>query len=696
VAGSCDTTTGFCSDPAKPDDTACDDANACTQADSCELGVCSGASPVVCVAKDQCHTAGVCDTTTGFCSDPAKPDDTPCDDGNACTQADSCQSGVCTGANPVVCVAKDQCHVAGSCDTAAGLCSDPAKPDDTACDDASACTRTDSCQSGVCAGADPVECVAKDQCHEAGICDTATGLCSEPARQDESVCDDADACTTADLCRAGVCVGESPRTCTPPDDCHEAGVCHSDTGECSFAAKGDGSPCETGTCLAGVCQAPDAGPPDAGTTDAGSPDASEPDAGSTDAGPPDASEPDAGIADAGSPDAGAQEIAADSGPNEPAQLVSPFGCECGAASAPSLLWCALLLLCVRRRRILAATLAAAVSLAPAAQAQDRAPAPLKVAVLGLRAAMGADPKLADVLTETLGTCIQTRIRAQVISTREVEGMLGFEKQKQLVGRSDNAACLAEIGGSLGVDRLVIGSLARVGATVLLSFQLVDPAKATVVQRYQTRMKGAADEDLFDAVEPAVIALFASASSSPAVSPPTPSPAALPAGPAAPSAPARSSDTPAALAPATPAPAPESRPSGDRWTLTLRGSSQLNAPRGVAQGGAAALLAGYRPIPVLPLALGAAWTPAGWFGATARAGWIPFNSEGMIRPVLAAEASYLFGEKGVLTVGPSAGVEIAPLRGVLVGAEAQLAYAPGAPSEYQTTFVFASVSAAWRR
>ena len=49
-------------------------------------------------------------------SNPKEEDGTSCNDANACTQTDTCQAGVCTGANPVVCSALDQCHAVGACD----------------------------------------------------------------------------------------------------------------------------------------------------------------------------------------------------------------------------------------------------------------------------------------------------------------------------------------------------------------------------------------------------------------------------------------------------------------------------------------------------------------------------------------------------------------------------------------------------
>src|SRR5207247_2038195 len=134
--------TGACTDPAKPDGEPCNDSDACTRTDTCQSGACVGGTPVVCTPQDQCHLAGTCDTETGACSNPSKPDGAACSDGSSCTQADACQAGSCVGANPVVCTASDQCHFAGTCSPATGLCSNPPKPNGAACNDANACTGT--------------------------------------------------------------------------------------------------------------------------------------------------------------------------------------------------------------------------------------------------------------------------------------------------------------------------------------------------------------------------------------------------------------------------------------------------------------------------------------------------------------------------------------------------------------------------
>src|SRR5439155_824856 len=161
----------------------------------CEAGLCAGTNPVVCTAADQCHTAGACNPATGVCTNPAKLDGAPCDDGNACTRTDTCQAGACVGTNPVVCTAADQCHTAGACNPATGVCTNPAKLDGAPCDDGTASTRSGSCAAGACVGANPVVCTAADQCHTAGACNPATGVCTNPAKLDGAPCDDGNACT---------------------------------------------------------------------------------------------------------------------------------------------------------------------------------------------------------------------------------------------------------------------------------------------------------------------------------------------------------------------------------------------------------------------------------------------------------------------------------------------------------------------
>jgi cysteine-rich repeat protein len=260
AAGVCDPATGLCTNPPLPDGSPCDDGNACTQEDGCQAGVCVGAAPRTCPPPLDCHAPGGCDPATGACASAPLPDGSPCDDGDACTRSDACREGRCVGAEPVTCGPPGDCQAGVACDPATGACVVAGERDGTACDDGDACTIADECQGGVCRPGTPLVCQPLDDCHAAGVCDPATGVCSDPPLADGGPCDDRDACTTDDACRDGVCTPAGSVACPAPDDCHEEGACDPQTGGCTWPAKPDGAPCENGdacttgdACLAGAC-----------------------------------------------------------------------------------------------------------------------------------------------------------------------------------------------------------------------------------------------------------------------------------------------------------------------------------------------------------------------------------------------------------------------------------------------------------
>lgn len=204
-----------------------DDDNPCTT-DVCSAGVPKHTPKL---AGSPCGDALICDGS-GACIGCIDASDCPGDD-TACHER-TCQSGTCGVQNyaagtlvsdvPGDC-ALTQCDGAGAEETVAanmdvpaddgnpcteevcvaGAPAHPEKANGTTCDDDDACTLTDTCQSGTCTGASPVTCSALDPCHSAGVCDPATGLCSNPTVADGTPCEDGDLCTTSNVCLAGVC-----------------------------------------------------------------------------------------------------------------------------------------------------------------------------------------------------------------------------------------------------------------------------------------------------------------------------------------------------------------------------------------------------------------------------------------------------------------------------------------------------------
>jgi hypothetical protein len=146
------------------------------------LGCVNTPDPSVCL-HGGCQT-GTCvadqndptlDPITGCMVQSVQPDGSSCSDGSACTQGDTCQSGECIPGGPVTCPPPDQCHDAGTCDPGTGLCSNPAKPDGTACDDGNPCTNADHCTAGTCGGT-PASCgdfIVQPACGE--DCDVGPG-----------------------------------------------------------------------------------------------------------------------------------------------------------------------------------------------------------------------------------------------------------------------------------------------------------------------------------------------------------------------------------------------------------------------------------------------------------------------------------------------------------------------------------------
>jgi hypothetical protein len=135
---------------------------------SCAAGVCA---PICVPGFGNCNglAADGCETSLATSSANCGACGRSCGAGSACVSGSCLPTGnLCAG---VVCSPLDQCHVAGVCNPATGTCSNPARADGTACSDGNTCTQTDVCQAGICFGLNPVACPA------GGTCNPATGAC---------------------------------------------------------------------------------------------------------------------------------------------------------------------------------------------------------------------------------------------------------------------------------------------------------------------------------------------------------------------------------------------------------------------------------------------------------------------------------------------------------------------------------------
>jgi TolB-like protein len=110
-----------------------------------------------------------------------------------------------------------------------------------------------------------------------------------------------------------------------------------------------------------------------------------------------------------------------------------------------------------------------------------APEKPKLIVLDLAAQTGVDDRLARALTDAVANEVASRGFFQTSSSRDIQTLLGVERQRQLLG-CDESGCMSELAGALGARFVLNGSLARLGDAYQLSLQLLDSQRAGTVRR----------------------------------------------------------------------------------------------------------------------------------------------------------------------------------------------------------------------
>ncbi len=336
---SCDKKSGKCAAVPVADGKACDDGNACTTADACKAGACKPGTSICgcesnadCAKQDDdnlcngklvcnktkvpytcqidaktvitCPTGGdsacaknSCAAKTGLCTVKPVAEGKPCDDSDACTVGDQCKAGKCAAGTSLCqcktnkdCAKQDDdnlCNGSLFCDNKAlpyackldpksvvkcskdgntecafnacnplnGKCAAVAAKNGTPCNDGSACTKADMCATGICIGT-PLSCDDGNAC-TADYCAPKIG-CKNVATSDK--CDDGNACTLGDVCKATKCIPGPPPSCSDKKlNGNETAIdCGGKAGVCGFAACkpcGTGATCKVASdCSSKVCK----------------------------------------------------------------------------------------------------------------------------------------------------------------------------------------------------------------------------------------------------------------------------------------------------------------------------------------------------------------------------------------------------------------------------------------------------------
>ena len=152
--------------------------------------------------------------------------------------------------------------------------------------------------------------------------------------------------------------------------------------------------------------------------------------------------------------------------------------------------------------------------APAAAVPPSSAKP-RLVVLALDSGGGIEPAVVSSLSEAVAAAAARTQLFEVTTQKDISTLLGLERQKQLLGCSDEAqSCLAELAGAIGARFVVSGSVTRLGDAYQLNLQTLDTVRTQTLGR-STRI--ASDLGRLQSLLPAA---FAEASATPAPVPPS--------------------------------------------------------------------------------------------------------------------------------------------------------------------------------
>jgi hypothetical protein len=121
------------------------------------------------------------------------------------------------------------------------------------------------------------------------------------------------------------------------------------------------------------------------------------------------------------------------------------------------------------------------------------------------AGVNVDPKVASFFSEHFAGAL-VRHGLLVLTASEINAMIGLERSKQLAGCTEEAtACVAELSNALGVEGLVVGTVAKFGTTLQANIKVFQASSGASIKAISVKATG--EEAFLDALskEAAVVA-----------------------------------------------------------------------------------------------------------------------------------------------------------------------------------------------
>lgn len=142
----------------------------------------------------------------------------------------------------------------------------------------------------------------------------------------------------------------------------------------------------------------------------------------------------------------------------------------------------------------------------ASAAPPTPPKRTKTVVVGIQGRRGVDPDLARALSDVVQSVLTQDASRVVLGRADIEQVVKLEAEKQAMGCTDSS-CLSEVATAMDADRIVTGTMDKVGASFLIVVTEIDARALEPLSRVEVTVP--ADETkLIDAVRAAARDLVA--------------------------------------------------------------------------------------------------------------------------------------------------------------------------------------------
>ena len=112
--------------------------------------------------------------------------------------------------------------------------------------------------------------------------------------------------------------------------------------------------------------------------------------------------------------------------------------------------------------------------------------------------LDVDEKQGEWLSENFAQLAQQGVA--VTSNAQLVALIGFERQKQLMGCGDDSGCMTELANALGVDGIIVGTVAKFGEFIQVNVKIVAASGSKPLALWSVRLRD--EEALFDAMRTA--------------------------------------------------------------------------------------------------------------------------------------------------------------------------------------------------